>query len=101
MNAELVAWTTASALFALGAGFLLLRRQLVAMVVGIELMVNAANILIVFHAVRRGDAQGLAVALLALAAAAAEAVVGFSLILSMRNDENEAPESAHLRELSG
>ncbi|MBI5596945.1 MAG: NADH-quinone oxidoreductase subunit K [Elusimicrobia bacterium] len=101
MNAELVAWAAASALFSIGTAFLLLRRQLVAMVVGIELMVNAANILIVFHAVRRADPQGLAVALLALAAAAAEVVVGFALILSMRNDENEAPESSHLRELSG
>ncbi|MBI2362378.1 MAG: NADH-quinone oxidoreductase subunit K [Elusimicrobia bacterium] len=96
MNAEFAAWTTASALFALGAAFLLLRRQLVAMVVGIELMVNAANILIVFHAARRADPQGLAVALLALAAAAAEVVVGFALILSMRHDENAAPETPHL-----
>ena len=101
MNAEALAWASASTLFAVGAGFLVLRRHLVAMVIGVELMVNAANILLVFHAARRGDAAGLAAALLVLAAAAAEVVVGLTLILAVRRGESEAPESGNLRELAG
>ncbi|MBI3297405.1 MAG: NADH-quinone oxidoreductase subunit NuoK [Elusimicrobia bacterium] len=101
MNAECVVWTTASALFAVGAGFIVLRRQLVAMIIGVELMVNAANILIVFTAARRGDPAGLAVALLTLAAAAAEVVVGLSLIMSMRRGEDEVPETQTLRGMAG
>lgn len=101
MSADALAWTVSTALFAVGAAFLVLRRQLVALVVGVELMVNAANVLIVFHAARRGDPAGFAVVLLALAAAAAEVVVGLALILSLRRDEEEAPETGHLQELRG
>ncbi|MDE2293625.1 MAG: NADH-quinone oxidoreductase subunit NuoK [Elusimicrobia bacterium] len=101
MSADLVVWAVSSSLFCAGAAFLVLRRQLVALVIGVELMVNAANILIVFHAARLGDPQGLAVAFLALAAAAAEVVVGLALILALRHDELEAPETSHLEELAG
>lgn len=101
MNADALAWGAASAVFAAGAGFLVLRRQLVAMVIGVELMVNAANILLVYHAARRGDAEGLAAALLVLAAAAAEVVVGLTLILAVRRGESESPETGHLKELAG
>ncbi len=100
MNADALAWTAAAAVFAVGAGFVVLRRQLVAMVIGVELMVNAANILLVFTA-RRGDAQGLAAALLVLAAAAAEVVVGLTLILAVRRGESESPETGHLKGLAG
>ncbi len=95
-----MAWATSAGLFAVGAAFLVLRRQLVAMVIGVELMVNGANLLIVYHAARRGDASGYAAALLILAAAAAEVVVGLSLILSLRKD-GEAAETGHLRSLAG
>ena len=101
MNAEAAAWASACAVFSAGAAFLVLRRQLVAMIIGVELMVNAANILLVFHAARRGDPQGLAAALLVLAAAAAEVVVGLTLILAVRRAEHEAPETGHLRSLLG
>ncbi|TPW20244.1 MAG: NADH-quinone oxidoreductase subunit K [Elusimicrobia bacterium] len=101
MNADALAWTAAAAVFAVGAGFVVLRRQLVAMVIGVELMVNAANILLVFTAARRGDAQGLAAALLVLAAAAAEVVVGLTLILAVRRGESESPETGHLKGLAG
>lgn len=101
MNADALAWIAASAIFAVGAGFVVLRRQLVAMVIGVELMVNAANILLVYHAAKRGDAQGLAAALLVLAAAAAEVVVGLTLILAVRRGESESPETGHLQGLKG
>lgn len=101
MNADALAWAAASGVFAAGAAILVNRRQLVAMVIGVELMVNAANVLLVFTAARRGDAEGLAAALLVLAAAAAEVVVGLTLILAVRRGESESPETAHLQGLSG
>ena len=61
----------------------------------------AANILIVFTAARRADPAGLAVALLTLAAAAAEVVVGLSLIMAMRRGEDEVPETQALRGMAG
>lgn len=101
MNADALAWTAAAAVFAAGTGFLVLRRQLVAMIIGVELMVNAANILLVYTAARRGDAEGFATALLVLAAAAAEVVVGLTLILAVRRGESESPETGHLKGLAG
>ena len=99
MNSGLL-WGVSGALFVVGAAFLMLRRQLVAMVIGLELMINAANLDIVCCAADRGDAKGLAIALLVIAAAAAEAVVGLSLILAL-DRAGERAESDALRELSG
>ncbi|MEK9144267.1 MAG: NADH-quinone oxidoreductase subunit NuoK [Elusimicrobiota bacterium] len=87
-------------LFVLGTAFLVLRRQLVAMVIGLELMINAANVLIVSTALAQGDPEGLAVALLVIAAAAAEAVVGLSLILALSREGVE-PETSELETLQG
>ena len=87
-------------LFVLGVAFLVLRRQLVAMVIGLELMINAANVIIVSAALAQGDPEGLAVALLVIAAAAAEVVVGLSLILAL-NREGVEPETSELEALQG
>lgn len=92
-------WAISGSLFILGAAFLVLRRQLIAMVIGLELMINAANLNIVYYAARRGDAAGLAVAFLVIAAAAAEAVVGLSLILALLRSD-EAAETDRLQELA-
>ena len=100
MNSLRVLWAISGSLFIIGAAFLVLRRQLIAMIIGLELMINAANLNIVCLAARRADAAGLAVALLVIAAAAAEAVVGLSLILALLRREGSA-ESDGLKELSG
>ncbi|MBI5242918.1 MAG: NADH-quinone oxidoreductase subunit NuoK [Elusimicrobia bacterium] len=100
MNSSLLVWGASGSLFILGAAFLVLRRQLIAMIIGLELMINAANLNIVAYAARRGDAAGLAAAMLVIAAAAAEAVVGLSLILNLLREEGAA-ESDRIRELSG
>lgn len=92
-------WSVSGLLFLLGAFCMAVRRHLLAMVLGLELMVNAANLLLVQAAVRRGDPGGLAVALLVIAAAAAEVVVGFSLILALGREG--AVETQELRDLAG
>lgn len=76
-------WAAATVLFCGGLAVVVARRQLLAMLLGLELMINAVNIILVHHAAARGDAEGLAAALLILAVAAAEAVVGLSLILKV------------------
>lgn len=70
-------------LFALGLGGALARGNAILVLLGIELMLNAANLnLIVFW--RRGAAgDGLVVVLFAIAVAAAEAAVGLALVIAL------------------
>lgn len=78
-----VVWPVALALFACGLAAVVLRRELLAMLLGVELMIGGVNLLLVAHASAFSDVEGLAAALLILAIAAAEAVVGLSLILKL------------------
>lgn len=77
-------WGVSLVLFAAGLSMLVLRRQLLAMLLGLELMISAVNIALVYHAGLFADPEGLSAALLIIAVAAAEAVVGLSLILQVR-----------------
>lgn len=95
-----VVWALAGLLFCSGLLCLVLRRQLLAMIVGLELMINAANVGLVYYAAQWRDAAGLAVALLVIAVAAAEVVVGFSLVVSLE-EAGVAPETDALRNLAG
>ena len=93
-------WAASGGLFLIGALLLCLRRQLVAMLIGLELVLNAANLALAWSACRRGDAEGLAMAFLVIAVAAAEAVVGISLILALARRDLPA-DSESIRELAG
>lgn len=70
----------ATFLFCVGLYGLLTRRQAVAMLLSIELMANAANIVFVSFAHFRGG-PGQAVALFALAVTVAEVAVGLALVM--------------------
>ncbi len=72
---------TSGLLFALGATGVMLRRNPVAVLMCIELMLNAGNLLLVLGARARGNDAGQASALIVLVIAAAEAVVGLGLAL--------------------
>lgn len=74
-------WTTTGLLFAGGLAMVVLRRQLLAMLLGVELMLAAVNVALVHHAGLFSDAEAMAAVAIILAVAAAEAVVGLSLIL--------------------
>ena len=100
MNAETVLWTVTGCLMFLGLCALVLRRQLLAMILGLELMINAANLIFVYYARVWSDPAGWAAALLVIAAAAAEVVVGLSLILALNRAGVEA-DTGSLRELQG
>lgn len=76
-----VIWATTALLFAAGLAMVILRRQLLAMLLGVELMLAAVNVALVHHAGLFSDAQAMAAVAVVIAVAAAEAVVGLSLIL--------------------
>ena len=83
MNAQALVLATTAALFALGGVGVLLRRNPVAVLMAVELMLNSANLLIVLGARSRGEALGQGLALIVLVLAAAEAVVGLGLALAL------------------
>lgn len=81
---------TSALLFALGIFGLLLRRNPMGMLMAVELLLNAANLVLVLAARRMHfvDAQGGALIVLVLAAA--EAVVGLALALLLFRDREQA-----------
>ena len=70
----------ATALFSIGIYGLLTRRQAVALLLSIEVMANAANLVFVACA-RHGGAPGHPLVLFALAITVAEVAVGLALVL--------------------
>lgn len=100
MSLTAVVWATTGSLFFLGLAIVVFRRQLLAMLLGLELMLAAVNVSLVHHAGLFDDAEALAVVALVIAVAAAEAVVGLALILRMRRGGRGA-DAALLTELQG
>jgi NADH-quinone oxidoreductase subunit K len=99
VTAEAIVLATTAALFALGAGGVLLRRNPVAVLMAVEIMLNAANLLIVLGARVRGGADAEAAALIVLVLAAAEAVIGLALALALfrRRTLPDVDEAAEVR----
>lgn len=93
-------WSVSALLFLSGLAAVVLRHRLIAMLLGLELMLSAVNIPLVYHAGRFGDAEALSAVLLLIAVAAAEAVVGLSLVLMVFRSGRPADAEA-LRELRG
>jgi NADH-quinone oxidoreductase subunit K len=79
---------TSAVLLALGACGVLVRRNPVAMLMSIELMLNAGNLLLVLAARVRGNVDGQSAALIVLVMAAAEAVIGLGLALALFRDRD-------------
>lgn len=71
----------AAAMFALGLYGVLTRRNLVSIVVSVELMANAANLNLVAFSRFGNHPWGQAMALFALALTVAEVVVGLALVV--------------------
>ena len=72
-----------AALFCLGLYGLLTRRHAVAMLLSIELILNAASLNFVTFSRLFGDAQAQAFALFIIALAACEAAIGLAIILAL------------------
>jgi NADH-quinone oxidoreductase subunit K len=99
VTAELLVLSTSAGLFVIGAAGALLHRHPLAMLMAIEVMLNAANLLIVLGARMRGGADAEAAALIVLVLAAAEAVIGLALALALfrRKTVPDVNDAAELR----
>lgn len=80
-----LAWYLALAivLFSIGAVTVLVRRSAVISLMGVELMLNAANLAFVTFARIHGAASGQVMAFFVMVVAAAEVVVGLAIIVSI------------------
>jgi len=70
-------------LFAIGATAVLVRRNAIVAFMGVELMLNAANLTLVSFARMHGDLSGQVIAFFVMVVAAAEVVIGLAIIVSI------------------
>ncbi len=70
-------------LFAIGATTVLVRRNAIIVFMGIELMLNSANLAFVTFARWHGELAGQVIAFFVMVVAAAEVVVGLAIIVSI------------------
>ena len=73
----------AGVLFAIGAVTVLVRRSAIISLMGVELMLNSANLVFVTFARILGDVNGEIMAFFVMIVAAAEVVVGLAIIVSI------------------
>ena len=83
LSPELVVVATAFIVFACGAAGVTLRKNPVAVLMSVELMINAAILVLVLGSRIHQAPAGQSTALLVLVLGAAEAVVGLSLALAV------------------
>ena len=73
----------ASILFSIGAAAVLLRRNAIIAFMGVELMLNAANLALVAFSRLHGEVNGQVMAFFIMVVAAAEVVVGLAIIIAV------------------
>lgn len=84
-------------LFAIGAVGALVRRNVIVVLMSIELMLNAVNLALVAFSRQWGDHAGQMFVLMVIVVAAAEVVVGLGIVISLfRNRESLNVEDASL-----
>jgi NADH-quinone oxidoreductase subunit K len=77
-------------LFTIGATTVLTRRNAIIVFLGIELMLNSANLAFVTFARIHGDLTGQVVAFFVMVVAAAEVVVGLAIIVAIYRTRRSA-----------
>ena len=90
----------AGILFALGVAGLLVRRNLVFILMSIEIMLNAAGLAFVAAGTRWAQADGQVMFIFILAMAASEVSVGLALVLALYR-QNESLDSDEASEMRG
>lgn len=73
----------ASGLFCIGLAAILIRRNALVVFMGVELMLNAANMTFLAFSRSTGSLDGHAVAFFVMAVAAAEAAVGLAIMIAL------------------
>jgi NADH-quinone oxidoreductase subunit K len=72
-----------AALFTIGVVGVLTRRNIMVILMSIELMMNAVNINLIAFSSRLGQVQGQVFAIFVITVAAAEAAVGLGIVIAM------------------
>ena len=90
----------AGILFALGVAGLLVRRNLVFILMSIEIMLNAAGLAFVTAGARWAQADGQVMFIFILTMAASEVSVGLALVLALYR-QNESLDSDEASEMRG
>ena len=81
---DLMYWVYLSVvLFTIGGATVLVRRNAIVVFMGVELMLNSANLAFVTFARMHGDLEGQTVALFVMLVAAAEVVIGLAIIMAI------------------
>ncbi|HET6194996.1 MAG TPA: NADH-quinone oxidoreductase subunit NuoK [Acetobacteraceae bacterium] len=70
-------------LFVIGTGGVLMRRNALIVLMGVELQLNAGNLVLLAYARALGDEKGHVFAFLIIALAAAEAAVGLAILVGL------------------
>ena len=90
-NADLI---VSAVLFALGAAGVFLRRNLITILLSIEIMLNAVNLTFVAFGRFGGNVDGQIITFFVMTVAAAEAAVGLALIIALfRHRESLNPDT--------
>ena len=83
--------------FAIGVIGVLVRRNLIVVLMSIELMLNAVNLTFIAFSRYLGSISGQVVVFFVMAVAAAEAVIGLAIIISVfRHRQTLDPQELHL-----
>jgi NADH-quinone oxidoreductase subunit K len=90
----------ATILFVIGGAVVLTRRNAIIVFMGVELMLNSANLVFVTFARMHGNLDGQAIALFVMVVAAAEVVVGLAIIMAIfRSRRSASVDDANLLKL--
>ena len=87
-------------LFVIGRAAVLTRRHAIIVFMGVELMLNAANLAFVTFSRMHGGLEGQVIALFVMVVAAAEVVVGLAIIMAIfRSRRSASVDDANLLKL--
>jgi NADH-quinone oxidoreductase subunit K len=90
----------ATILFVIGGATVLTRRNAIIVFLGVELMLNSANLVFVTFARMHGTLDGQVLALFVMVVAAAEVVVGLAIIMAIfRSRRSASVDDANLLKL--
>ena len=73
-------------LFGIGVFGFLARRNILMMLISVEIMLNAVNLSLAGFSQHHGDSRGQVLALFVIAVAAAEAAVGLGLLIALHRN---------------
>jgi NADH-quinone oxidoreductase subunit K len=74
-------------LFAIGVFGFLARRNIILMLVSVEVMLNAVNLSLAGFSLHHNDPRGQILALFIIAVAAAEAAIGLGLVIALNRNK--------------